>query len=140
MIDYIAIGISFPILILYIIVFFLLIQIKRRVDGVVGDAIIYGIFAIMTLILLRTQTILSRADILTIPYSQEVLASILSIFIFMMVWTMYRGITEITDKKGRVKGGSRPRRKNTRNNFASRSQNISNKNSRISDGYIDLTK
>ena len=120
-------------------ILFYLIEIKRRVDGQVGEAIVYATLSIITLILLRFQTILLKANLINIPYSQEVLALILVLFIFATVFTLYKPIKEITDKKtGKRKRSSRKIKSVvSARNFSNQK---STKQKSFNDGYIDFTK
>jgi cobalamin biosynthesis protein CobD/CbiB len=131
--DYISIILSFVIIILYLVILFFLIEIKKRIDGKIGEAIVYGILSIITLILLRIQTILFKANLLNIPYSQEGLALILVLFTFASIFTLYKAIKEVTDKKmTRIAKSPRVRKK----------KKISGRNNlqRASKEYLDLTK
>ncbi len=142
--DYIGVGISIVIISFYLAILFFLTEIKRRVDGEIGEVTVYATLAIITLILLRIQTILSKADLLNIPYSQEVLALMLALFIFMAIFTLYKGVMKITDKKtSKNKRASKRKVKVSfipARNFSNQAGNVKIQKRNLSDGYIDLTK
>ncbi|MFH1325631.1 MAG: hypothetical protein ABIH49_02570 [archaeon] len=98
MLNWTEMSISFFIFLMQLAILFILFEIKKRIDGKLKRTFIYPILVVIMLILLRIQGILRNADILTIPYSQEVLSFLLSLFLLLAVWSFYRSVREITDK------------------------------------------
>lgn len=97
--DYIGIGISFVALSIYLVSFFFLFGIISRITGKVKKTFRFLIAAICTLVLLRTNYILTKADLINIPYMQEILAVILALFLMLGFFNFYKSISELTDNK-----------------------------------------
>ena len=149
----------------YLIAFFFLFEVEARTKGRLRVVVVYLLFAAITLLLLRTQSVLARADILIIPYSQEILALVLSVILFLASYNLYRCISEITDfadgdggkkaekrqkpqqnSKKAVNTKKQSIKKSTRKNEPEKIKLASNtilrkkKNVIDSEGYLDLTK
>lgn len=92
MVDFIGIGASIVILVIYLITLLILLKIKASLTENLSGTIIYFRFAIITLILLRIQTLLTKAGFLAIPYLQETLALILALFLLAAFYTFYNAI------------------------------------------------
>ena len=90
--DYIEIGFSLFILAIYLASFFFLFKIKVRLTDKLSETIIYFRIAIILLIVLRVQTILTREGLLAVPYLQEIFALILSLFLLAAFYSFYNEI------------------------------------------------
>ena len=100
MIDYVILS-SCLIVIVYLITFFLLIEIKRRTTGKLGATINYLMIAVFVAIIARVNGCLSKFYIIEIPYSREVLAIIFALFLMIAAITFLKNVEKFTDKKKR---------------------------------------
>jgi len=69
-----------------------LFKIKVRLTDKLSETIIYFRIAIILLIVLRVQTLLTKAGLLSIPYLQEIFALILSLFLLAAFYSFYNEI------------------------------------------------
>ena len=90
--DFIGIGFSLFILAIYFASFFFLFKIKVRLSDKFSETIIYFRIAIILLIVLRVQTLLTKAGLLAVPYLQEIFALILSLFLLAAFYSFYNEI------------------------------------------------
>lgn len=90
-------GLSIIIFLVYITVIFLLFKIKSRTDGGLGKIMTYFLLSAITLLLLRTNKILTDIEILIIPNAQEFLATVLAIFVLLLGLTLYKTILGISN-------------------------------------------
>ena len=99
--DYITIGISLVIFIFYLVIFFLLIGIKKRLNKDAGRAFVYLMIALFFLIIRRLQQIFIESSILNpISYSSDIITLIFVIFFFLAIFSFYRSL-----KKAGSSGG-----------------------------------
>jgi F0F1-type ATP synthase assembly protein I len=101
MINYIILGLSCLTVVVYLITFFLLIELKRRTAGKLGATLTYLMVAVFVAIILRVEGCLSKIYIIEIPYSAEVLAIIFALFLMIAAITFLKNIEKFTDKKKR---------------------------------------
>jgi len=99
MADGIIIALSFGIFVVYLIVFFLLLEIKSRINKGLSKAFNYMIIAIVLLIIIRIMNILSKFEIFIFDYLQEALVLVFSLFFLMFFIKFYRELCCVTDKK-----------------------------------------
>ncbi|MBI2043608.1 hypothetical protein HYT25_04435 [Candidatus Pacearchaeota archaeon] len=90
--DYIGIGFSLFVLAIYLAALFFLFKIKARLTENLSETIIYFRIAIILLIILRVQTILTKEGFLAVPYLQEILALILALFLLAAFYSFYNAI------------------------------------------------
>lgn len=100
--DYIGIGFSIIIFVLYFIALFLLFKIKARLTEALYESIILFRAAIIVLIFLRIQTVF-RLNLL-VPYFQEILALILAVVLLMAFYSIYQ---VVDNSSGKVKKGNK---------------------------------
>ena len=104
--DYITVGISIAVFILYLMIFFLLIGIKRKLTRDAGRAFVYIMVAFFFLIIRRLQQIFIESDILhPVTYSSDVVTFIFAIFFFLGVLSFYRSLKK-AGSSGRGTGES----------------------------------
>ncbi len=99
MIDGILLGLSLIIFVIYLTIFFILLEIKSRVKGDLSKAFTYMFFAIIILIILRITNLLSALGIFSIKYLMELLALALAFFLLMFFIKFYKSLCCVTDKK-----------------------------------------
>ena len=99
--DYITVGISTIILVIYMIIIFLLISIRNRVkEG--GSAAIYIILAIILLAVRRIQQVFYEAEILAfVPYLSDIIVFLFALLILLSVFSMHRTIKNLENSKKR---------------------------------------
>ena len=97
----IIIALSFVIFAVYLIVFFLLLEIRSRINKGLSKAFNYMIIAIVLLIIIRIINILSKFEIFIFDYLQETLVLVFSLFFLMFFIKFYRELCCVTDKKAR---------------------------------------
>lgn len=107
MADAIIIGLSVIIFIIYLTIFFILLEIKSRIKGDILKAFTYMFFAIIILIILRITNILSVFGIFTIKYFMESLALALALFLLMFFVKFYKDLRCVTDKRGNLRKSKR---------------------------------
>ena len=131
--DFLSIGISIAMFIIYLGVVITLFYLLPKSTGSLKKFVKYLIAAVFTLILLRIQAILSKAQILIIPYSQEVLALVLCLVLLGMALRLYRTMHKVIkfNKKSQQK-----RKKSYKTGI----KRVSTSKSRLNNGYLDLTK
>ena|SRR3989344_3470461 len=95
----ITIVLSFVIFAVYLIVFFLLLEIRSRINKGLSKAFNYMIIAIAILIIIRIINILSKFEIFIMDYLQEALVLVFSLFFLMFFIKFYRELCCVTDKK-----------------------------------------
>lgn len=99
MIDLIATSFSLIVLISYIIVLFLLFEVKIKCTGKISVAFTYFITTIIFLIVIRILNLLSKSDIFSVPYLHEILVVIMSSFLLMTALSFYSVLKSVTDRK-----------------------------------------
>lgn len=99
MADYIITGFSLMILVFYLIILFLLFEIKMRIEGGFGRSFIYMIIAVIILIALRIESILEKFEYFSIVYLHESLAVLFSLLFLLSIYNFYRNVCEVTDRK-----------------------------------------
>lgn len=99
--DYIGLGFSLVMLVIYSITLFILFQIRIRVIEELSEAIIYFRIAIFILFFLRIQNILAKANLLIVPYSQELLALFLALILMMGFFSLYKSVANFTDRQNK---------------------------------------
>lgn len=99
MAEKIILGLSIIIFVIYLIIFFILLEIKSRIKNDLLESFKYMAGAIITLIVLRITNLLSTLGIVKIRYSLEVLAFLLSLFLLMFFIKFYKSLCGVTDEK-----------------------------------------
>ncbi len=107
MADGIALGLSLIIFVIYLAIFFILLEIKSRTKNDLSKAFTYILFAVIILIILRITSILNNFGIFTIKYLTESLALALAFFLLMFFIKFYRSLCCVTDKKGNPRKNKR---------------------------------
>jgi len=97
----IPVSLSILAIIFYLIVLFLLFEIKRRLKDSINVSLTYLIISIFFLILIRTDDVLTESNIFTfnILYLHEILIVIFSLFLLISIIHLYLSLTLITDHK-----------------------------------------
>ena len=91
--DYTLVGISLVVFIVYLITFFFLIEIKKRLAREAGISMVFFMLAILFLTVRRVQQIFIETDIVkSIPYSPDIITLIFAVLFFLGVFYLYRGI------------------------------------------------
>lgn len=99
MADGIALGLSLITFVIYLAIFFILIEIKSRTKNDLSKAFTYMLFAIIILIILRITSILSVFGIFTFKNLTESLALALALFLLLFFIRFYKSLCGVTDKK-----------------------------------------
>jgi len=103
MINFFIMGISLVIFILYLVIFFILLRIKKRVDKKIGVSVIYMIFAIIFLMIRRLQQIFPNWPMFSIKYFGEIITLIFVIFALFSVISFYRAVKQVS-RSGHTRG------------------------------------
>jgi len=97
--DYVTIGISLIIFVFYLITFFFLIEIKKRLTKEAGIAFVYLILALAILVIRRLQQIFIVTDIVTsIPYFADFVTLIFAIVFFLAIFLFHKSINSLLDE------------------------------------------
>ncbi|MBI2044224.1 hypothetical protein HYT24_02565 [Candidatus Pacearchaeota archaeon] len=139
--DYLSIAISLLIFIIYLAVFFVLFHVSLRASGKLVSSIMYFRVAIVFLIIRRVEIILSDADILKIPYLEDIIALLVAIVLLLAFVEFYKAVLEATGKRRTSKRIGKAVNKLQNNQIKSQSRFKPLFNQRMTDDhYLDLTK
>ena len=118
--DWIVIGLSIFTFLIDLIILIILFKLKSRISGRFNLFFNYFIISIFFLILLRLQSILKNSEILDIYYSREILAFLLSLFLFLAVYNFFRSIVYLAggNKTEKMKQNYKSYRKKLRKKIA----------------------
>lgn len=135
--DYILIGISSVILILYILSFFLLMHTRKKLDGKAKTAFTFFIISLFFIIIRRLQQVFETSKILNpIPYSPDIIALMLGISFFLAAFYFHQAI---------IKAHTEHRLKTFKEKLKTPARNEIQKEKTkaklpVKDGYLDLTE
>lgn len=97
--DYVNVGISIAIFIIYLVIIFLSIDIKRKLDRESGRAFIYLIIAILFLAFRRLQQLFIASKIVNpVPYSAETITIIFAFFLFLAVLNFHKSLKKVEER------------------------------------------
>ena len=96
--DHIIVGLSLISFIFYLIILFLLFEIKIRTEGSIAKTFFYLIIAIIIAIFLRIIDLLGKFGIFIVPYLTESLVVLFALFFLIAIRIFYKTICEITDR------------------------------------------
>ena len=99
--DIYGIAFSLVILFLYLIILFLLFRIKIKLTEQFSGGIICFRIAVAILVILRIQSILLKADLIEVPYLQEILALALAITLLCAFYKFHKVISSVSKTKRR---------------------------------------
>lgn len=97
--DFILVGLSILILVLYITVFLLLILINRRLEGSVKVTFVLLMIGTILLVLRRVEYLFSQSDIISIPYFRDAMSLLFAMILFFATFNFYKNIIGLTGKK-----------------------------------------
>lgn len=137
--DYLSIAISFLIFVIYLVLFFILFHVSLRASGNLVSSIMYFRIAILFLIIRRVEIIFEDADILAIPYLEDITAMILAIVLLLAFVEFYKAVLEATGKKRITKKKPKAQDVQRSNQPQSRFKPLFN-HPVTEDNYLDLTK
>src|SRR3989344_6454147 len=138
MIDYITVGISLIVFVFYLMIIFMSIEIKKRLNKAAGVAFTYLTAAILVLFIRRIQQIFIEAEILPlIPYFTDFVTLIFSVLFFLAIFHFHKSIKMISKKSDEKKVKKINAQANTLQKQPKIQKGIKSKNS---SGYLDLTK
>jgi len=111
--DYIEIGISIVIFILYLAIILVSLAIKRRLNKEVGGSFLYIIIAILFLTARRLQQIFFKIDLMeSIPYFTDILTFIFAFLFFIAIFIFYRAIKKAGGSRRRIGGNLQEYKRN----------------------------
>lgn len=138
--DYITIGISLIIFVFYLMIIFMSVEIRKRLNKEAGVAFIYIIIAILVLVIRRVQQIFLEAEILRgVPYFTDFVTLIFAILFFLAIFHFHKSIKAVGKKDSKKKNKRIGVQKNTLQKKQPTLQKTS-KPEKSSGGYLDLTK
>lgn len=138
--DYLSITISFLIFVIYVVVFFILFHVSLRASGKLVSSIMYFRIAIIFLIIRRVGIILEDADILTLPYLEDITALLVAIILLLAFVEFYKAVLEATGKRSPRRKITKNKPQNTSNQSRSRFKPLFSHHEVTKDNYLDLTK
>ena len=105
--DWITIGISLVVFVIYIVALFLLVEIKRRVNKKAGIAVIFFMLAIFFLIIRRLQQIFIQSSIvISTPYFPDIVTLIFATLFSLGIFFLYKAIKDVGGSPGNGKAVS----------------------------------
>lgn len=96
---YIILVLSVISLISYLVILFLLFEIKMRIEGKTAWTLIFMMVAVILAIITRIINLLGEAGYFIIPYLHESLVVLFSLFLLFAVINFYKAVSEVTDRK-----------------------------------------
>ena len=99
--DIYGIAFSLVILFLYLVILFLLLNLRIKLTEQFSGTIICFRVSVIILIILRIQTVLVKADLIKVPYLQEILALALAIILLCAFYKFHKVISSVSKTKRR---------------------------------------